>query len=144
MVCVLSESSCKNLMTLFHQSINPSSANPTKWSNTLKQFVCNLPTNCLSAFDHFVKLALKELRLDYSAKLASFKFQILHLIWARSSVRVCGLKNQAINQLMLQNFPIWFRIFRGCGFLHTLPAKFSKRNRNLLWETLSSNKSKER
>ena len=40
---------------------NPLSANPTKWSNTLKQFVGNLPTNCLSVFDHFVKLALKGL-----------------------------------------------------------------------------------
>ena len=41
---------------------NPLSANPTKWSNTLKQFVDNLPTNCLSVFDHFVKLTLKRLR----------------------------------------------------------------------------------
>ena len=40
---------------------NPLSANPTKWSSTLKQFVDNLPTNCLSVFDHFVKLALKGL-----------------------------------------------------------------------------------
>ena len=38
---------------------NPLSANPTKWSNTLKQCVANLPTNCLSVFDHFVGLALK-------------------------------------------------------------------------------------
>ena len=29
------------------------SANPTNWSNTLKQFVYNLSTNCLSVFDHF-------------------------------------------------------------------------------------------
>ena len=28
-----------------------------KWSNTLKQFVGKLPTNCLSVFDHFVELA---------------------------------------------------------------------------------------
>ena len=42
---------------------NPLSANPTKWSNTLKQFVGNLPTNCLSVFDHFVILALKWLNL---------------------------------------------------------------------------------
>ena len=42
---------------------NPLSANPTKWSSTLKQFVDKLPTNCLSVFDHFVKLALKELML---------------------------------------------------------------------------------
>ena len=38
---------------------NPLSTKPTKWSNTLKQFVANLPTNCLSVFDHFVGLALK-------------------------------------------------------------------------------------
>ena len=41
---------------------NPLSANPTKWSNTLKQFVGNLPTNCLSVFDQFVISALKGLR----------------------------------------------------------------------------------
>ena len=41
---------------------NPLSANPTKWSNTLKQFVGKKPTNCLSVFDHFVKLALKRLK----------------------------------------------------------------------------------
>ena len=40
---------------------NPLNANPTKWSNTLKQFVRNLPTNCLSVFDHFVELAFKGL-----------------------------------------------------------------------------------
>ena len=41
--------------------INPLSANPQKWSNTLKQFVGNLPTICLSVFDHFMNLALKGL-----------------------------------------------------------------------------------
>ena len=44
------------------KSLNPLSANLTKWSNTLKQFVGNLPTNCLSMFDHFVGLALKWLK----------------------------------------------------------------------------------
>ena len=39
--------------------VNPLSAIPTTWSNTLKKFVGNLPTNCSSVFDHFVKLALK-------------------------------------------------------------------------------------
>ena len=40
------------------QDVNPLSANPTKCSNTLKQFVGFLSTNylrltnCLSAFDH--------------------------------------------------------------------------------------------
>ena len=41
--------------------IIPLSANPTKGSNTFKPFVGNLPVNCLSVFDHFVKLALKGL-----------------------------------------------------------------------------------
>ena len=42
-------------------NVNPFSANPEKWSNTLKQFVGKLPTNCLSVFDHFMNLALKGL-----------------------------------------------------------------------------------
>ena len=46
---------------LIAKTFNPLSANPKKWSNTLKQFVGNLATNCLSGFDHFVKLALKVL-----------------------------------------------------------------------------------
>ena len=41
--------------------VNPLSINPTKWSNTLKQLVGNLPTNCLSVFDYLMKLALKGL-----------------------------------------------------------------------------------
>ena len=40
---------------------NTLSANPTKWTNTPKQFVGKLPTNCLDVFDHFVGLALKGL-----------------------------------------------------------------------------------
>ena len=43
-------------------AINPLSANFTKWSNTLKQFFGKLPTNCLSVFDHFLKLGLKRLK----------------------------------------------------------------------------------
>ena len=45
----------------FASNINPLSTDFTKWSNTLKQFVGKLPTNCLSVFDHFVGLALKVL-----------------------------------------------------------------------------------
>ena len=43
------------------ENVNPLSGNPTKWSNT--QFVGNLSSNCLSVFDHFVGLALKELKV---------------------------------------------------------------------------------
>ena len=42
---------------------DPLSANIKKWSNTLKQFVDKLVTNCLSVFDHFAGLALKGLTL---------------------------------------------------------------------------------
>ena len=42
------------------KQFNSLSAKPTKWLNTLKQFV--LPTNCLSVFDHFVGLVLKGLK----------------------------------------------------------------------------------
>ena len=41
--------------------LNPLSANPTKWSHILKQFVGKLQTNCLNVFYHFVGLALKGL-----------------------------------------------------------------------------------
>ena len=42
-------------------TINPLNASPTKRSNTFKKFVGNLPTNCLSVFDHFAGLGLKGL-----------------------------------------------------------------------------------
>ena len=43
-------------------NINHLNASFTKWSNTLKQFVGKLLTNCLNMFDHFVGLVLKELK----------------------------------------------------------------------------------
>ena len=45
---------------IWFKPVNHLSANPTKWSNTLKQFVG--PTNSLSEFNHFVWLALKGLK----------------------------------------------------------------------------------
>ena len=57
--------------------LNPLSANPTKWSNTLKQFVGNLPTNCLSVFDHFVGLALKGLILPQVTTQFFYKIMCL-------------------------------------------------------------------
>ena len=40
---------------LILNELNLLNANPTKWSS-------NLPTNCLSVFDHFMNLVLKGLR----------------------------------------------------------------------------------
>ena len=50
-------------MTMLQKEVNPLSADPTKWPNTLKQFVDKLPTNCLSVSDHFVRLVLKVLTI---------------------------------------------------------------------------------
>ena len=52
--------------------VNPLSANPTKWPNTLKQFVGKLPTNCLSVFGHFVNLALKRSKISKFYTLRNF------------------------------------------------------------------------
>ena len=49
----------KSLHSLTNRYFNLLSTNPTKWSNILKQFVGNLPTNCFSVFDHFLWLTLK-------------------------------------------------------------------------------------
>ena len=57
--------------------LNSLSANFTKWSNTLKKVVANLPTNCLSVFGHFVGLVLKGL-----IALNDFVCVIIyHLFW---------------------------------------------------------------
>ena len=56
---------------------NPLSANITKWSTTLKQFVGKLPTNCLSVFDHFVKLALKGLRKGVKERIRLFDVHVI-------------------------------------------------------------------
>ena len=44
--------------------INLFSTNPTKWSNTLKQFIWKLLTNCLSVFHLFVGLVLEGLNWE--------------------------------------------------------------------------------
>ena len=36
----------------------PLNLNPTKWSDSLKQFFGNLATNCVSVFHHFVNRRL--------------------------------------------------------------------------------------
>ena len=56
---------CCPVCDVINFEINPLSANFTKWSNTLKKFLGNFPTNCLSVFDHFVILAFRGLTLDF-------------------------------------------------------------------------------
>ena len=93
--------------TVQNTVVNPLSASPTKWSNTLKQFVGNLPTNCLSVFDHFVILALKGLK------------PLFHFIAvAFTSVYLRKIKNEAfakcatiIKKLGLGGFSTWSQNF---------------------------------
>ena len=54
---------------------NPLSVNPTKWSNTRKQFVGNLATNCLIVFDHFMNLAIKGLIYQVKGKNRKCSFE---------------------------------------------------------------------
>ena len=51
--------------------LNLLNTNLTKWSNTHKQFVGELPTNCLSVFDYFVGFALKGLTAKWIRKCIS-------------------------------------------------------------------------
>ena len=74
------------------------SANPTKWSNTFKQFVGRLSMNCLIVFDHFVGLASKGL----TRKL---KFDKTHLIihfWSKFIPKMCCVERRFTNALTLQ------------------------------------------
>ena len=75
----------------------PLSANPLKWSNTLKQFVGNLPKNFLNVFDHFEWLAFKglcyESHSNGSKKLffvfqENFDYPQTILLWTLSSAKL--------------------------------------------------------
>ena len=70
----------KNSVSIKSFNVNSLSASFTKWSNTLKQFVGKLSTNCLSVFGNFLRLALKRLiivmllSLDCSIVLPKYDF----------------------------------------------------------------------
>ena len=73
--------------------INPLNANPEKWSNTLKQIVANLPTICLSVFDHFMNLAIKGLKelvkskskeKSRTGKISKEGFRKVFNVWTKS------------------------------------------------------------
>ena len=62
------------------KAFNSISANFTKWSNTLKQFVGKLLTICLSVFEHFVGLALNGLRLVFFSIFKGLSFRYIKQI----------------------------------------------------------------
>ena len=68
---------------LVYLNLNPLSTNFTKWSNTLKQFVGKLGTNCLDVFGHFVGLALKVLTYFRWVKIQYFLLNF----WVCNSIK---------------------------------------------------------
>ena len=83
----------------FHSGmfINSVNANPTKWSNILKQFVGNLPTNCLSVFDHLVRSALQRVK-------SFFCFRKSFWYWSKK-MRKKGSSNEAKNSSIISAYP---------------------------------------
>ena len=87
----------------------PLSANFTKWSNTLEQFVGKLPTNFLSVFDHVVGMALKGLTtkifIDFNDSTSGHSSYIECTydddMTSRSSHRSCTIKKVFLK--ILQN-----------------------------------------
>ena len=80
-----------------HIIFKPLSANFTKWSNTLKQFVRKLPANCLSVSDHFLGLTLKGLSCYLLKNEAiTLRFTDFYIFIGRSSTNNNIWKNLAL------------------------------------------------
>ena len=96
------------------------SANPTKWSNTLKQFVAKLPTSCLSVFDHFAELALKWLRFCYFRSSLYLFFPAFP--WVSFVMEDCFcLDNHLLHLLIKHNHCyLWVNnsFLKACVFIH--------------------------
>ena len=92
----------KTLVTADGLCYSPFSANPTKWSNTLKQFVGKLPTNCLSAFDQFVLLAVKVLNLIINSIRNVFACLKMFIMQLRKTIRDKTKKNGYNNLAMCE------------------------------------------
>ena len=103
-----------SFLIYFLADLNPLSDSSTKWSNTLKQFVGNLPTNCLSVFDHFVKLALKGLNLLLVVKAILDPFHKSRC-WQVKSDIVCpfsSFQNSGLQRRIGHHMEhLWWRIF---------------------------------
>ena len=80
------------------EGLNHLSANPTKCSNTFKQFVGKLPTSCVSACGHFVEFAIKGLN-----KLLTFAILVSKL----TEVKHCNTKTNALLQFSVLVTQLW-------------------------------------
>ena len=121
-------------LSISESKLNSLSTNPTKWSNTLKQFVGNLARNCLSVFGHFVGLALKGLSLIFSSPCELLSTQTL---LADINCNVFKEKHDSffffyffiyLLTLVIQTKESISRIYRYFQYLHALFLKYTNTN----------------
>ena len=96
--------------------ISTLSANPTKWSNTLKQFVGKLPTNCLSVFGHFVKLTLKGLASNLVFSTVKYLFILLTHFSTMSHFYSPWKHQEKYTRATAHRFFLWYRN-KGLAFI---------------------------
>ena len=98
---------------VFHSTLlfNLLIANPTKWSNTLKQSIGKLLTNCLSVFDHFVKLTLRGLTFPVFFSLVNPSLSLFLPLNARLFLSFWKLN---LNTFNVTN--VWFFLFFHCNY----------------------------
>ena len=117
-ICILTNQKCQvneeSIWVILSQ-FNPLSANPTKWSNTLQQFVVKLPTNCLSVFDHFVNLALKGLKFIWDF----VRFSVMHFMTLfREKIFSVTVVNDIIQYIDSRtSMKEWFDVFQRYTYL---------------------------
>ena len=109
----------KYVWLLIH--LNPLSAETTKWSNTFKQFVgfCRLlPTNCLSGFDNFVRLALKGLKAKSLIQREKGFFLTIHQVPAGICLFKVNMEilEKRVNMFKVNNKRHQTRIYYGAVY----------------------------
>ena len=116
------ESKRTNLVFI-NADINPLSVNLAKLSNTLKQFVNNLPTNRLIIFEHFMRMVLKWLVskptfICYFQHFFHIKV-LIHIHWKHCSVfRRYKIGRSTTNRL-ISKFATWLVFFWESDFKST-------------------------
>ena len=105
------------------------SANPTKWSNTLKQFG-NLPTNCLSVFDHFVGLALKGFKSCLVKLFATFTNRNILTLYPNVAWRNSIFHMNSIQNLITFKFQFnfWHKLYNQIQSKFTIIVKIGSLN----------------
>ena len=121
--CLVESTTIESALLLWKTSFSKASVNPlskklTKWPNTLKQFVGNLPTNCLNVFGHFIGLAIKGLNSSSSKPSSTVTMNRKTLIFSNH------FKLSQRNQCKKFHIFYLFRIFSSLDEIRRLPGNF--------------------